>query len=147
MSARHSITDQQFVHLAIRTCEWCQAVLHQGRRFFEAFEQLHGEDPWENDKYSCMLMADRLFLVTAIFHAVEYLESFNKELIERGDESFCAILDAVATQETRQKIRELRNMNEHARAYAMGEGRKQEKFTTNIEKMVAILRQMRFTLF
>jgi len=46
-------------YLALRTCQWCQAVIKQGRRFLTALEQSHGDKPWDENVQSSMFLAER----------------------------------------------------------------------------------------
>ncbi len=128
------MTDEQLRLLALHTCQWCDAVLQQGKRFLNAFEATNGKLPWEEDDHSSMFLADKVFLITAIHHAIVNLERFNDELVQGGDSSFQPVLDAIATKEERQKIREWRNMNEHDIDYMLGRGRKQHGFVSKVKK-------------
>lgn len=119
--------------LALRTCQWCTAVLHQGKRFLDALESAGGRTPWEEND-SSVFWVERVFLITAINHAIVNLECLNDELEQSGDTSFLPVLNAVATKEERQKIRECRNMNEHDIDYMTGQGRKQSQFISKVEK-------------
>lgn len=44
------MTDTQFRYVAQHTCQWCQAVLVQGRRFLDSLENLHGDLPWDKNE-------------------------------------------------------------------------------------------------
>lgn len=128
------MSDKQISYLAQHTCQWCQAVLKQGIRFIDSLEMTHGDLPWEEDEHSSMFLADKVFLITAIHHAISNLERFNNELESRNDYSFKQILDAISNKEERKNIRAWRNMNEHDLDYLTGCGNKQEDFITTIEK-------------
>lgn len=139
MSAKKSIrekfmTDAQLCYLALHTCQWCQAVIQQGRRFLNALEQSHGDEPWDENEQSSMFLADKVFLITAINHAIVNLERFDYELEQRNDLSFHTILEAIGTQEERRKIKKWRNMNEHDLDYLTGYGNEQDRFTSKVNK-------------
>lgn len=131
---RMLMTDAQLCYLALHTCQWCQAVIKQGQRFLNALEQIHGDEPWDENEQSTMFLADRVFLITAINHAIVNLERFDYELKQRKDLSFHTILDAIGTQEERRKIKKWRNMNEHDLDYLTGCGNEQDKFVSKVNK-------------
>lgn len=128
------MTNKQLNYLAYHTIQWCQIVLKQGRRFLDALEQSHGDLPWEEENCS-MFLGDRVFFITAIYHAISNLERFNYELDCRNEcSSFGKILDAICTLEERKKIRIWRNMNEHDSDYLTEVGNNQDKFKSSIKK-------------
>ncbi|MEG1682698.1 MAG: hypothetical protein RR295_02630 [Oscillospiraceae bacterium] len=131
---RMPMTNRQFGEIALHACQWSTAVLQQGRRFLNAFKTVGGKLPWDEDEESGMFLADRVFLITAMNHAITNLEYLNDELVRRGDDSFSCVLNAIATQEERKKIQVWRNMNEHDTAYIVGQGRKQQEFISTYEK-------------
>lgn len=127
------ITDQQLAILALRTGQWLNAVLPQARRFMDALEKKGGTLPWEEGDTSSLFLADRSFLIAALHHAIGDLEDLNKQMLIRGNSSLQPLLDTIATEAERKKIRMLRNMNEHDLAYLVGDGRQQDDFTELID--------------
>lgn len=129
-----TMSNDQLCYLAIHTCQWCQAVIKQGWRFLDALEQTHGDVPWDEDEQSSMFLADKVFLITSINHAIINLERFDYELKQRDDSSFHTILEAIGTQEERIRIKKWRNMNEHDLDYLTGCGNEQDKFISKKTK-------------
>ena len=66
------MTSTQRFLLSYQTCQWWNAVMIQAKRFLDVLEDDHEGDPWNNEKNS-MFIAERMFLITAIFHAIEDL--------------------------------------------------------------------------
>lgn len=127
------INNQQLAILALRTGQWLNAVFIQGRRFLDALEKKGGTLPWEEEDTSSLFIADRLFFITALHHVIGNLEDLNNQMLMRDNSSLQPLLDAIATEAERKKIRMLRNMNEHDLAYLAEEGRKQNHFSELVE--------------
>ena len=113
--------------LALRTAQWCNASLYQFRRFVDAIEREDGNDPWNQGENSSLLHAERLFLVTAIYQMIQYMEALQNKLKERDDNLLMPLLEAVATEDERKQIKQWRNINEHEREYIQGKGVKQNQ--------------------
>lgn len=128
------MTSSQRLLLAYQTCQWWNAVFVQADRFFDVLEKSHGGTPWDPGNANSMFVADRMFLITAIFHAIEDLEKLNCELQRKGDSSFCVVMDAIEKVAPLCDIKNLRDMNEHNLDYLMDEGRKKNQFRTVVEK-------------
>ena len=128
------MTNSQRSILAYQTCKWWNAVFVQADRFFEVLEKSHGGTPWEPGDANNMFVADRMFLITAIFHAIEDLEKLDIELQREGDYAFSEVLDAIKKVAPLCDIKNLRDMNEHNLDYLMDEGRKKNQFRTVVEK-------------
>lgn len=126
------ITNQQLYMLAVQTGQWYNAVLIQWGRFFNAFNMIHGQLPWDDEPNT--FLAEKMFLITAIHHAIQHLEKLNEELEERGDFSFQPFLATIATKEERNRIKKWRNMNEHGMEYLIGEGRFPGENISTVEK-------------
>lgn len=126
------ITDWQLERLVFQSGQWYNSVLVQGKRFHDAFNATHGQFPWDNKPN--IFLPEKMFLITAIHHAIQYLEKLNEELEERGDMSFRPFLEGIASKEERRKIKDWRNMNEHEIEYLIGEGRYPDKNTSIVEK-------------
>ena len=115
--------EQRIGELALRTAQWCNASLHQFKRFVEALEfPNEGKIPWEQGENSSLLHAEKIFLVTAICQMFQYLEALRNKLRERGDDSLVPLLDSIATEDKRKQIRQWRNINEHELDYIQGKG-------------------------
>lgn len=127
------MTSTQRSLLAFQTCQWWNAVFMQARRFFDILEDDHGGDPWKDERNS-LFLADRTFLIMAIYHALEDLEKLDTELQRTGDASLHAVLQAVYNAVPREYIKNLRDMNEHSLDYLMEQGRKQNQFRSVVEK-------------
>lgn len=127
------MTSTQLFILAFQTCQWWNAVFMQARRFFDILGDDHGGDPWKDERNS-LFLADRTFLIMAIFHALEDLEKLDTELQRTGDISLQAVLQALYNAVPREHIKNLRDMNEHSLDYLMEQGQKQDRFRTSFEK-------------
>lgn len=120
--------EKRIGELALRTAQWCNASLHQFKRFVEALEfPNEGKVPWDQGENSSLLHAEKIFLVTAICQMIQYLEALRNKLRERGDDSLVPLLDSVATEDERKQIQQWRNINEHELEYIQGKGVKQNR--------------------
>lgn len=128
-----AMTSTQRLLLAYQTCQWWNAVFIQAKRFFNVLEDDHGGDPWSNEKNS-LFIAERMFLITAIFHAIEDLEKLDSELRHQGDESLQIVLQAIEKVAPLQDIKNLRDMNEHMLDYLLEMGRKQDQYRSTVQK-------------
>ena len=81
-----------------------------------------------------MFIAERMFLITAIFHAIEDLEKLDSELRRQGDESLQIVMQAIEKVAPLQDIKNLRDMNEHTLDYLLESGRKQDQFRSTVQK-------------
>ena len=127
------MTSTQRFLLSYQTCQWWNAVMIQAKRFLDVLEDDHGGDPWSNEKNS-MFIAERMFLITAIFHAIEDLEKLDFELQRTGDNSLQLVLEAIEKVAPLADIKDLRDMNVHNLDYLMDEGRKQDQFRSTVTK-------------
>lgn len=125
------ITREQLVHLAHQTCQWWSAVFIQAERFLTAMESNNGRLPWEEG--STILIPERMFLITALHHAIEGLQKLDIELQRINDFSLQPVLEAVEKVVSVQDLVTLRNMNEHNLDYMIGEGNRQEKYETVLQ--------------
>lgn len=128
------LTSTQRFLLAYQTCQWWNAAFVQAKRFFDVLEESHGGTPWDSGDANSMFIAERTFLIMAIFHAIEDLEKLDYECQREGDDSLDSILHAIETVAPMQDIKNLRDMNEHSLDYLMDEGQKQDQFRTSAEK-------------
>lgn len=128
------MTSTQRFLLAYQTCQWWNAVFVQAERFFEVLEKNHGGTPWDSGNANSMFVAERTFLIMAIFHAIEDLEKLNYECLREGDDSLNSVLQAIEAVAPMQDIKNLRDMNEHSLDYLMDEGQKQSQFRISAEK-------------
>lgn len=126
------ITNQGLYMLAVQTGQWYNAVLIQWPRFFDAFNATHGQLPWDDEPNT--FLAEKMFLITAIHHAIQHLEKLNEKLEERGDFSFQPLLTHIATKEEQKQIQRWRNMNEHGMEYLVGEGRFSGENISTVQK-------------
>ena len=131
---KKEITSTQRILLAEQTCQWWNAVFVQAKRFFDLLENDRGGTPWESDSTNRVFVAERLFLITAIYHAIENLEKLGYELQRQGDTSLQSVLQAIEKIAPLQDIKNLRDMNEHSLDYLVDKGRKQSDFRTTVEK-------------
>ena len=64
------MTSTQRFLLAHQTCQWWNAVFVQAARFFNALEKDHGGEPWDKGNEKDVFIAERAFLIIAIYHAI-----------------------------------------------------------------------------
>lgn len=128
------MSSTQLFLLAYQTCQWWNALFIQADRFFSVLSSDHGGTPWDSGIGNSMFIADRMFLITALFHAIENLEKLNTELQRKGDTSLQAVLQAIEKVASLQDIKNLRDMNVHSLDYLMEEGRRQDNFHATVEK-------------
>lgn len=127
------MTSTQRFLLSYQTCQWWNAVMIQAKRFLDVLEDDHGGAPWNNEKNS-MFIAERMFLITAIFHAIEDLEKLDLELQRTGDNSLHLVIESIEKVAPLVDIKNLRDMNVHNLDYLMDEGRKQDQFRSTVTK-------------
>lgn len=60
----------------------------QAKRFFEVLESPHGGAPWDEGDSNSMFIADRMFLITAIYHAIEDLQKLDIIIKTLMDKTF-----------------------------------------------------------
>ena len=128
------MTSTQRYLLAYQTCQWWNAVFVQDKRFFHVLDESHGGMPWDQGDATSMFVAERIFLIMAIYHAIEDLEKLDYECQRKGDASLQSVLQEIETVASLQDIKNLRDMNEHSLDYLVDEGRKQSDFRTTVEK-------------
>lgn len=128
------MTSTQLFILSMQTCQWWNAVFIQAKRFFDILESDHGGTPWDEGNSNSMFVAERMFLITALHHAIENLQKLNIELQRNNDPTFQAVLDAIETVASLEDIKNLRDMNEHGLDYLVDKGRKQDDYRKTVEK-------------
>lgn len=121
-------TREQRSYLAHQTCQWWNAVFVQANRFFDALDKNRGDMSWEGSDENHMLIPERTFLITAIYHAIEDLQKLDIEMQRREDFSLHPILDEITAVIPLQDIKNLRDMNEHGLDYLVGMGQKQSQY-------------------
>ena len=131
---KKEMTSTQRFLLAYQTCQWWNAVFVQAKRFFDVLEKSHGRTPWDEGDANSMFVADRVFLIMAIYHAIEDLEKLDYECQREGDDSFQTVLQAIKKAAPLKDIKNLRDMNEHHLDYLLDKGRKQDLFQSVVEK-------------
>ena len=128
------LTSTQRYLLAYQTCQWWNAVFVQAKRFLDVLEESHGGTPWDEGDANSIFVAERIFLIMAIYHAIEDLEKLNYECQLKGDASLELVLQAIGSVAPLEDIKNLRDMNEHNLDYLMDEGRRQDQFRSVVEK-------------
>lgn len=127
---KKELTKSEMAHLAYQTCQWWNAVFVQAERFMDAEKNNNGEFPWDEDGIDKIFLAERLFLVTAIHHAIERMEKLNIELQRTNVSSFQSTIDAIETVASLRDIQSWRSMIEHGLEYMAGVGHKQDRYKT-----------------
>lgn len=128
------MTSTQLFILSMQTCQWWNAVFVQAKRFFEVLGNNHGGTPWDDGDANSMFVAERMFLITALHHAIENLQKLNVELQRKNDNTFQPVLDAIELVAPLEDIKNLRDMNEHGLDYLVDKGRKQDDYRKTVEK-------------
>lgn len=131
---RVEMTSTQLLILSMQTCQWWNAVFVQAKRFFEVIENNHGGTPWDEGDTNSMFIAERMFLITAVHHAIENLQKLNIELQRKNDNTFQRVLDAIEKVAPFEDIKNLRDMNEHGLDYLVDKGRRQEDYRKTVKK-------------
>ena len=85
------MTSTQLFILSMQTCQWWNAVFIQAKRFFDILESDHGGTPWDEGNSNSMFVAERMFLITALHHAIENLQKLNIELLYNLEIPFLGI--------------------------------------------------------
>ena len=118
--------------LSVQTCQWWNAVFIQARRFLDDLKNDHGGTPWENDETNSVFVADRLFLIVAVYHAIESLEKLSIELQRNNDTALTDVLSAIYAVVPSKNIADLRNMNIHGLDYLSGQGFGQNHYQSEV---------------
>lgn len=137
----HEMTREELQVCAHHTCQWWNAVFVQARRFCEEFDNQQGVEPWTDEGAKRIFVPERMFLITAIFHAIEGLRKLDIELRRGNDDTFQDVLHRVFAVVSWDDIKELRHMNEHSLSYLVNEGHDQNKFVrtyANNEKEIQL---------
>lgn len=122
---------QRFI-LSMDTCQWWNAVEMQAHRFYQILNQPHGGTPWDKNEGISTFVADRMFLIVAIFNAIENLEKLNVEISRKGDNTLQVVLEDIDQVAPLKDIKNLRDMNIHQLDYLVEKGRKMEQFRATI---------------
>lgn len=127
------MTPNQLFILSLRAYQWWESVFVQAKRFFDALEKDSGGTPWDENSPHNLMVAERMFLITALHHVVEAVEKLNAELLRNNDDSLDNVIQAIDAVVPIQNIKDLRNMNEHSIEYLVEKGHKQDSFRTTIQ--------------
>lgn len=123
-----ALTTEQREHLAYQTFQWWREVFIQGRRFLDALDADTEDDPWTGNSPIGSFVAEKLFLITAIHHAIEHLEKLDYEMVRFGPSPFTQVFFEIEKVAPLEDIRNLRNMNEHSLDYLAGTGYMQDHY-------------------
>ena len=130
---QQEMNSEQLLHLSYQTCQWWNAVFVQARRFLDASEVSHGDTPWDEGGGS-MLVVERMFLITAIYHAIEDLRKLGIEMQRRNDNSLQPVLESIQAVASFEDIKNMRDMNEHGLDYLVGKGRKPDQYQLTVHR-------------
>lgn len=128
------MTSTQLFLLAYQTCQWWNAVFIQAKRFFDVLEEEHGGTPWDDGDANSMFVAERMFLITAIYHAIENIQKLDVELQRVNDITLQKVLQKIEAVAPLNDIKNLRDMNEHGLDYLINKGRRQDQFRSSVKK-------------
>ena len=121
-------TNAQRMMLAHHTCQWWNAVFVEATRYFHTLDETHGDMPWEGCDENHMFIPERMFLIMAIYHAIENLQKLDIDLQRENDFSLQSILESIATVAPLQEIKNMRDMNEHSLDYLVEKGKRQSEY-------------------
>ena len=76
-----TVTNTQLCQLALNTAHWCHAVIWQTKRFLDALDDTNKGSPW--DELPSFLVPEKVFLITAVEHAIRNLQRLNFAMAER----------------------------------------------------------------
>ena len=128
------MTSTQRYLLAYQTCQWWNAVFVQTKRFLMFWTRTTEERLGIKGDANSMFVAERMFLIMAIYHAIEDLEKLDYECQRKGDASFQPVLQRIETVASLKDIKNLHDMNEHSLDYLLERGQKQDQFRSVVEK-------------
>lgn len=122
--------------LAYETAVWYQSSFLQACRFVKAAKKEGFEDPfvlpWET-KDKLPFLAEKLFFICSIKQAFEDIKSLNVLLLYHGDNRMDKFKKGLLDEgNLYDRIKVLRNSNEHKIDYMLGEGRQQNQFERDI---------------
>ncbi|MBQ3023851.1 MAG: hypothetical protein IJD23_00910 [Spirochaetaceae bacterium] len=125
---KKEISNEEFALLAYECCTWWNSVIIQYERFIDLEE--NNDMPWDNP--NSIFISERLYLITVIHHAIEYLEKLNHELVKENCVVFEDVIKKIERVTSINDIINLRNMNEHRMDYSLKLGHKQNEFESSI---------------
>lgn len=99
-----------------------------GQTFFDILDDEHGGTPWDDGDSNSLFIAERMYLIVAIYHAIENLQKLDIEMQRINDYSLSEVLNAIDAVAPLEDIKSLRDMNIHNLDYLVEEGRKQDQF-------------------
>ena len=122
--------------LAYETAVWYQSSFLQACRFAKAAKKEGFEDPfvlpWET-KDEVPFLAEKLFFICSIKQAFEDIKSLNALLLYHEDKRMDKFKKGLLDEgNLYDRIKVLRNSNEHKIDYMLGEGRQQNQFERDI---------------
>ena len=118
----HVMTNNQLLLLSYQTCQWWNASLIQAKRFLDVLDKNRGGTPWEDGNENSMFIAERMFLITSIHHAIENLQKLDIELQRNEDYTIRKVLQLIEAVASLEDIKNLRDMNEHSLDYLVDKG-------------------------
>ena len=131
---QQKMNGEQLLHLSYQTCQWWNAVFVQARRFLDASEASHGGTPWDEENEGSMLVVERMFFITAIYHAIEDLRKLEIEMQRRNDNSLQPVLESIQAVASFEDIKNMRDMNEHGLDYLVGKGQKPDQYQLTVHR-------------
>lgn len=129
-------SNEQIAQLAYDAAMWYKTVFLQAIRFSEAMNDHGPEDPFRlpwREHMEFPSGAERFYFVIAADHALSNIRYLNIALKHRGDDRLSDLSEKLLdTDNFYDKIRQLRNANEHNTEYRLGIGTKQDQYCTTI---------------
>ena len=129
------LTDSQIAALALQTCHWWNATIFQGKRYLDSLSYEYKGTPWNEDGAGSIQVAERMFLIVAVYNAIENLQKLDIEIRRNNDTALADILTEIYTVASPDDIKNLRDMNIHALDYLVNKGRRQEHFISSVTEM------------
>lgn len=131
-SALKTASGNQIAQMAYDAAMWYKAVFLQAVRFAECKHEDPFRLPWREHR-EMPVVAEKLFLILAIDHALNNIRDLNIALQSRNDSRLKDIKEELLDRDGfYDKIRQLRNANEHKTEYQLGIGNAQDSFVSTI---------------
>lgn len=134
-AALKAATNNHIAQIAHDAAIWYKTTLLQYVRFKNAREQGYNDPfdlPWSEDT-PYPFVPEKVFLLLAVNHALDCVNDLNIALLSKNDFR----LDGAAkklldTQDFHNRIKKVRNANEHSVEYLLGNGWNKDEFVSTI---------------
>lgn len=126
---------RQIAQIAHDAATWYKATLLQCIRFDNARGQGYNDPfdlPWSEDAHY-PFVPEKIYLLLAINHTLDYVEDLNIALLSKNDFRLdSAAKKLLDTDDFHNRIKKVRNANEHSIEYLLDVGWNQQEFESSI---------------